>query len=206
MRTLLLVALGMVACAGSRDTADGPDTMRERLEADTRLLVTAEASGAAISAQRRTGDGWAERLVDLPLVHGELVARADGGMLALDKLQLSFAPVMIPATLVGHEAQLADLRLTLAQPVAAPAVWRDDAEVSAETRMQLVLSWQLTVDGVGLPLGAPALPPLPVTVALHGSGAHVAAEVQIEAPGELWSWAGLVKLTDLMLVVDAETL
>jgi hypothetical protein len=44
-----------------------------------------------------------------------------------------------------------------------------------------------------------------VTVALNGSGAHVVAELHVEAPGELWSWAGLVKLSDFMLVLGAET-
>lgn len=200
-----ILLLSLVACAADREVTDPPATMRERLETATRLEVAATASGAAINAERRTDHGWAARLVDLPLTSGVVVAHADAGSVTIDQLQLAFAPVTIPATLIGHEAQLSELKLWIAAPAVAPAAWHDDDQVSAKIALPLVLSWQLSVDGLALPLGAPALPPLTVDVELTGSGARVAADVHLEAPGELWSWAGLVRLGDFMLVLGAET-
>ena len=44
---------------------------------------------------------------------------------------------------------------------------------------------------------------MPAVIVLTGDGEHVNAEVHAHAPGELWSWAGLVKLSELQLVLGA---
>ncbi|MEO7092145.1 MAG: hypothetical protein ABI175_02765, partial [Polyangiales bacterium] len=76
-------------------------------------------------------------------------------------------------------------------------------EVHLQANLDLALSWELTLDGTPAPLGSPKLPLVPVEIVLTGDGEHVSAELHAHAPGELWSWAGLVKLSELQLVLDA---
>lgn len=199
----LLPAL-LIACASNE--ASTPVSMRDRLATETHLYVAASDSAGAVTAQLRTRTGWDAGLVDLKLAGGELVASAPrGGTIALTALELELQTIAIPPTLTGHAAALTRPRLRLTAPTTAAATWTGDDSAEADVALALELSWSLTVDGVGIQLGAPSLPPLPVKLQLSGDGARVTAEVRIHAAGELWSWADLVKLSDLELVLDAGT-
>jgi hypothetical protein len=175
MRVFVLLPILLVACASTPPAE--PVSMRDLLADETHLFVIARNSAGAITAQLRTATGWEDGVVELQLAGGELITRAaPGGALALTSVQLELQTIAIPATLTGHEVVLA-----------------------------LQLSWSLTVDGVGVQVGAPRLPPLPVKLELTGGAARVTADLRIQAAGELWSWANLVKLSDLELVLGAGT-
>lgn len=206
MRAVVAVPVLMLAACGDNAGRPEPISMRERLATDTPLFITASASAGAVTAQMRTSTGWEDGLVDLKLAGGELVARAgaDGG-LALTGLTLELDTIEIPAELTGHAAELTRPQLRLAAPVELAAAWQGDDAAGVDAVLAFDLSWALTVDGVGLPLGAPSLPPLPVKLELSGDGSRIAAELRVHAPGELWSWADLIKLTDLELVLGADT-
>jgi len=45
-----------------------------------------------------------------------------------------------------------------------------------------------------------------VTFAIRGDRDHVEATIDVAGTGELWSWAGIVKLTDLRFAFAASTL
>jgi hypothetical protein len=203
MRALVLPIL-LAACTS---TAPGePASMRERLAAETHLFVTNGDRAGAITAQLRTADGWEDGVVDLRLAGGELVTRAaPGGAIALTSVQLELQTIEIPATVTGHEASLTRPRLELMAPATAAATWTGDDSAELEVALALQLSWTLTVDGVGVQVGAPHLPLLPVKLELTGDGAQVTADLRIHAAGELWAWANLVKLSDLELVLGADT-
>ncbi|HMG55664.1 MAG TPA: hypothetical protein VK601_19330 [Kofleriaceae bacterium] len=180
--------------------------MRERLATETHLFITASDSAGAVTAQLRNGDGWDQGLVDLELAGGELVASATrGGTLKVSALALELGTIAIPASVIGHEAALSRPQLRLTAPAEAAATWNGDDSAEAEAQLALELSWSLTVDGTGVPVGAPSLPPLPVVLQLSGDGARITAELRVHVAGELWSWAGLIKLTDLDLVLGANT-
>jgi|SRR5882672_11063743 len=203
MRALVLSIL-LAACTSTAPTE--PVSMRDRLAAETHLFVTTGDSAGAITAQLRTADGWEDGVVDLQLAGGELVTRAaPGGAIALTSVQLELQTIAIPATLTGHEATLTRPRLELTAPATAAATWTGDDSAELEVELALQLSWALTVDGVGVQVGAPRLPPLPVKLQLTGDGARVTADLRIHVGGELWSWANLVKLSDLELVLGADT-
>jgi hypothetical protein len=203
MRALVLSVL-LAACTSTAPTE--PVSMRDRLAAETHLFVTTGDSAGAIIAQLRTADGWEDGVVDLQLAGGELVTRAaPGGAIALTSVQLELQTIAIPATLTGHEASLTRPRLELTAPATAAATWIGDDSAELEVKLALQLSWALTVDGVGVQVGAPRLPPLPVKLQLTGDGARVTADLRIHVAGELWSWANLVKLSDLELVLGADT-
>jgi hypothetical protein len=203
MRAFALLVM-LTACA-STDAA-GPVSMHDRLSAETHLFVTTGDRAGAVTAQLRTATGWEDAVVDLQLAGGELVTRAaPGGAIAVTAVQLELQTIAIPATLTGHEAALTRPRLELIAPAAAVATWLGEDSAELEVDLALQLSWALTVDGVGIQVGAPKLPPLPVVLRLTGDGARVTADVHIHAAGELWSWANLVKLSDLELVLGAGT-
>jgi hypothetical protein len=206
MRARLLLLLTLAACGDDTVLAEvEPGSMRDRLATRTELFVAAGGSAGVITAQRRTDQGWATRLVDLRPQGGALAVAVQGGGITLIALELGLGPVAIPSTLVGRDAELRDIRLLLAAPTHATPTWNhdDDAELAAD--LDLALSWSVTIDGTGLPLGAPELPRLPVTVQLIGDDAGVDAEIRIRRDGDVWSWADLVKLSDLQLVLRAHT-
>lgn len=205
-RVMRAVSLVLIFAACNPETAApaGPETVRERLAAPTQLAVSTTQSQGSIIASKRTSDGWSSQQVALTVEAGHLTATADKtGAVTLASLELAFAPVEIPSSVLGHEAQLTQLRLALAAPVALQATWSDDDDAHVAASLQLGLSWALTVDGTALPLGAPTLPPIPVTIDLSGDGAVVMAATQANLPGDLWTWADLVKLSDLALSLDA---
>jgi hypothetical protein len=180
--------------------------MRDRLATETHLFVTAADSAGVITAKRKTSAGWADGLVDLELDGGELAITGDrAGGITLGALQLGFHSVEIPSTVVGHAAELTNIHLRLAAPASATPTWSGDDDAQVTTDLALALSWVVAVDGTGIPLGAPQLPPLPVTVQLTGDEAGIAADAHLRIVGDVWSWADLVKLSDLELVVRART-
>lgn len=204
--TLLFPILFLLACADAASVSEAPyESVRDRLEHDAaRLFVAPERSAGSIRAERLAGEGWETGLVDLHVDSGELALRAAGNAILIERFALGLAPIEVPASVTGHRAQLVDVRAELAQPVLAPAVWDDDDEAHVSTRVQLELSWALRVDEVELSLGAPTLPPLPLELTLTGTGEIAHAEVRMLAAGEIWSWADLVRLVDLFVLVSAD--
>lgn len=181
--------------------------MRERLMAETHLFVAAQDSAGTITAQRRLTTGWAEGLVKLQIEGGELVANTDGdGNLVINALEIAFQAVTIPPSVLGREARLTDLHLRLTAPTHAMSTWDGDADARAIAPLDLELSWSLAFDDTQLPLGMPRLPLLPANLHFAGDGVRIAAEIRVHAPGELWNWADLVKLSDLELALGAQTL
>jgi hypothetical protein len=196
----------LVACSATIDAGGSPASVRERLTTETQLQVAATDAGGAITAQRRTDSGWADQRVGLPIVDGALRAKAGpAGTVVLAGLELGLAPVTIPATVFGHEARLTHVHLRLVAPTEMPASWADDDRAHLTATLALQLSWWLEVDGIDLPLGNPRLPPMPLTLDLAGQGGEIVATLRGTAGGEIWSWADLVRLTDLELTVSADS-
>ena len=204
MRAGILLSFALAAC--THTPTEPPDSVRERLETEeTQLVVTAESTGS-ISAQRRTSDGWVTGSVDLAVRAGELAVTADArGTLTIERLAVDLGPIEIPKSVLGYPAQLTDVRLESKRPAGITTSWTGDDEARARASVELVLTWSLTINGKTSPLGAPNLPPVPVELVLTGDGVGVHAEARIVSAGTFWSWADLVKLDDLHLVLAAAT-
>jgi hypothetical protein len=210
MRALTLLALASTA-ACSADVANPgspPGSVRERLERDeTAFAISPAESAGAITALRHTGDGWQAGLADLVLTDGEVAVTAEtSGTITLERLALDLGPIEIPETVLGYDVQLTDVHLELAGPVRIDTTWNGDNASRGTAELELELTWSLTNHGSTSPLGAPELPPVPVELVLTGDGAVVHAELRVQASGELWTWADLVRLEDLTLIVSASTL
>lgn len=185
-----------------------PASVRERLETtETRIMISAEDSAGSITAQRRiAGAGWEAGLVDLAIETGELVATADAdGTVRIERLGVSLAPIDIPRAVFDKPAQLTHVRIGLAAPASLATTWTSDDDVRATASLELTMSWAITIDGSTALLGEPDLPPVPVELVLSGTGERVVAELRAHAPGEVWSWATLLKFEDLSLVLGGAT-
>lgn len=205
MRVGTLLFLALAACA--QTSADAPETVRERLESsETKLLITTAESAGSITAQRRGSGGWVAGKVELTVNAGELVARADArGGIRIERLSVDVGPIAIPQSVLGYEALLTDVHLSAERPAGVVTQWTGDDGARATAELELELSWSLTIDGETSPLGAPKLPPVPLELLVTGDGAAVQAEVRLASTGMFWSWADLVKLEDLSLVLSAAT-
>jgi len=202
----LLVVLSACSADLGDPSAPPPASVRERLEEPTRLQIAAAESGGSLTAERKVAAGWDVGMVDLGIENGELVVSADArDAVTIDDLQISFKPLEIPPGVFGdNHAQLTHVRIDLMNEERASAVWTSDNEAHLTAQLDITLSWTLALNGSPAPLGSPKLPPVPVEIVLTGDGDQVSAELRAHAPGELWSWAGLIKLSELQLVVGAE--
>jgi hypothetical protein len=187
-----------------------PASVRERLvEQPTRLMISTAESAGTITAERRvSGSTWETGLVDLQIDQGEVVASADAatGNVTIESLSFTLKPIAIPETVFNRAAQLSNVRGVLKAPARVMTAWADDDSAHLGASLDLAFSWALTVDSNTIDLGEPDLPPVSIDIELTGDGSFVHADVKAGAAGELWSWAGLIKLEDLHLVLAAETL
>lgn len=209
MRALLALPLLASACASGSllGTESGPDTVRERLDKPTRLYIGATGSTGSVTASRWTHDGWIDGTSPLTITNGELVAKVDqAGNLTVTNFEVGVDPIDIPEAVFGKPAQLQNVRVTLAStPAPVSAQWASDDDATSAVPLDLELSWAIAIDGNITPLGNQHLPPITVDLGLVGDGSTVDATVGLHAMGDLWNWAGLLKLTDLQLDLAGET-
>src|SRR5690606_32871813 len=131
---------------------------------------------------------------------GELSASVDeNGQLRLASFEVAVAPIEIPEEVFQKQAQLSDVKVTLAAPTSGAATWDTENDATARLRLELDLQWAISVNGGKTPLGEQHLPPIDVDVTLTGDGDYVGATLSLAATGELWNWANLLQLTKLDL-------
>jgi hypothetical protein len=209
MRFALLLLVSISACNSEvlGPTDSPPTSLHAQLsDAPTRLVLTPGSSGSVV-AQRWSSDGWQQGLVELSITDGEIVATVDAsGQLVVTGFSVGFATIDIPSTVIGTDTQLTNVRLTLQNDAPAPsASWTDPNDTSAMTTVNVGLSWSLLTQGSSTPLGTQDLHGLPMQLALSGNGQTATGTIEVDAMGDVWSWADLVKLSDLSLALDAAT-
>lgn len=206
MRTYLASFFVLAACGAEVDNPDPAASVKERLASGPTLLeVAISDSAGAVTASRKTSDGWVPGLADLRIDGGELVLSGEGDVVRVEEFRLDVGPIAVPETVLGYPLELTDIHLSAIEPVKLLATWSGDDDASGEATIDLLLEWSLLNHGVVSPLGSPDLPPVPVEVSLTGNGERVHAELRISAPGELWKWANVFRLEDLSLVIASDT-
>jgi hypothetical protein len=199
----------LAACAATPPSSEAPSfaSVHARLAAaPTQLFVSTTLDAGTLGAEHYTGSGWQSGSASLSIASGAFVASIDGsGELVAATFDVSFDPIDVPESVFGSPAQLTNVQLQLPTPTSAAATWSDADDATATVPVELSLSWALSVNGGTLPLGAQALPAMPLDIALSGDGATVTAALALHGSGELWQWADLLKLTELDLTATAET-
>lgn len=206
--SLALVLLATGACATSSVPEGEPaaHSVRERLQQPTRLYIAPGTSTGEIMASRYTHDGWVSGTTSLTVDSGELHAVVDNdGKLALTGLEIGVDDITIPQDVFGKPASLTNVKVTMPYASLGNVTWQNENDATLTLTLALDLDWDLAVNGAVSPLGTQHLPPVTVTTELTGDGQHVDASLALDATGELWSWAGLFKLTELKLDLAAAT-
>jgi hypothetical protein len=206
---LFLILASTAACTPDmldpNDDVPAPSSVRERLEDRTRLLVSRDASTGSITAEKKNGDVWDTGTIALPYENGEIEFSSDANdALTIEGLQINFEDIPLPDTLFGgRSATLTGVRVELADAVRAQATWSGDNDVALVAELSLELHWAVNIGGSATELGSPKFPKVPVGIRLVGDGDRVDASLSAYVEGELWSWAGLLKLRELELGVEA---
>jgi hypothetical protein len=199
------IFLSLFAFSGCID-ADLAASVRDRLGVTTELLLVPSASSGNVLASHYTTSGWQGGSGTVSIASGELDLDTDAaGDLEVGALTIDIQPITLPASVFDTTATLQDVSLALASPTLLPALWSDDNAASASASLPMTLQWSIDVDGIGIQLGSPQLPPLPRTITLSGSGNIVNATISIAASGTLWSWADLLQLDGLDLSLAASS-
>ncbi len=206
MRTLLALTLFAAACTNTAGGSDY-DSVRDRMsDGPTQLLVGSAASSGSITARRWTPSGWVEGETPLTIESGGLSAKVDShGALRIEYFEVNLAPIDIPEDVFKKPAQLDDVRVSLTKPVSAEMAWTSDDDASATFTLDLDFNWSIAVGGGKTQLATQHLPPIMIDLALTGGGDHIDASVSMQANGELWNWADLLKMTKLELSLSAAT-
>lgn len=207
MRCLLFLALAATACTDVPFAGPHYESVRERLsDAPAALYVHSEASSGAITARQRGRDGWSSGTADVTIERGYLRTELDElGRLRIDELEIALAPIALEGVF-SKPAELRDVRLRLADRASTDATWTSADDAVATLSMALDFDWSLVLDGgEPYPLATQHLPPIGVDVVLDGDGGHVEATIEVDATGELWSWADILEITELALSLDAQT-
>jgi hypothetical protein len=209
MRTFAFIALFVAACTAPDSSAPtGPSfaSVHDRLAAEpTRLFIPGDGSTGSLVAAHYTSDGWVSGTSSLTIDNGALVAHLAGDQLVAQSFEVSFAPIDLPESVFGKPAQLIDVRVTLASSATAAVSWTTTDDATASLPLQLDLSWSIAVNNAVTPLGTQHLPVIALDLGLTGGGDHVDGSFAIHAMGDLWSWAGLLELSELDLQLTGAT-
>jgi hypothetical protein len=205
---LMFASAAATACtSASPGATESYDSVRDRLsDGPTSLSVARAGSTGTITARRWTHDGWVEGQTEITIENGELLGSVNPlGNLSVKNFEVGVAPIDIPQEVFGKPAKLTDVRVRLASPLTGALAWTSDDDATAQLTLSLDLDWSIEVNGNQTPLGTQHLPPVPVDLVITGGGDHIDASINLNATGELWNWAGLLKLTGLELSLSAET-
>lgn len=206
MRLLFASILVLAGCGAGVSAPEEATSVRERLARPTLFEVSIADSAGAVTASRKTSEGWVPGLADLRVDAGELVVSADGeGTISLEELRLDIGPITIPESVFGYPLELTEIKLSLVDAVKMIGEWSSDDEGRGTASIELLLEWSLTNHGTTSPLGSPDLPRVPVEVEVSGNGERAHAEVRASGPGELWKWANVFRLEDLSLIIKSDT-
>jgi hypothetical protein len=209
MRALALTSIVFAACAGDgTDAPTGPTfaSVHDRLAAEaTRLFISGQGSSGSLDAKRYTSDGWVDGTSAIAISSGELIVKLTGDQLSAQMFDLSFDPIDLPDSLFGMPAQLTDVRVTLASSASATATWTDSDDATTTIPLKLDLGWSISINGGVSQLGTQHLPVIPLDVMLSGAGDHVDTTLDLRGDGTLWSWAGLIELSQLELSLAGAT-
>jgi hypothetical protein len=208
MRALALTPLLLAACTDPTTPPSRPTfaSVHDRLAAQsTRLFISGQGSTGSLDAKHYTPDGWVDGTSAITISNGELIVKLIGDQLSAQMFDLALDPIDLPDSLFGKPAQLTGVRVTLATSASATATWTSSDDATTTIPLQLDLGWSLSVNGGVSQLGAQHLPVIPLDVMVTGGGDHVDATLALRGDGTLWSWAGLIELSQLELSLDGAT-
>jgi hypothetical protein len=203
---LVLAVSMLAACAtATRPEPDAapPPTLHAQLTEPVHLAIDPLTSTGDVTAAEHQGSDWLPSRVPLTIETGAFELASVGDDLVIHSFEVDLAPIALP--MLPGTAQLTDIAVRLPAPVTIGVTWQGSDDAVAIATLDLQLVWSFTANGGTLPLGTQALPAVPIALAMHGEHGSVTAEIGLDQPGQLWSWADLLALDDLALQLPAQT-
>ncbi|CAN5236332.1 hypothetical protein BH11MYX1_BH11MYX1_35930 [soil metagenome] len=201
MLRLMLVSLSACAVAGPLDPPPPPLSLHDRLS-DGPLRFALAGTGSVEAEHRAMGDHWVGGGAGITVSTGALIVHLEGARLVADSFDVSLDPIALPESVFDQPASLTAVRVTLASSSGALPTWTS-GDVTAGFDLRLDLAWSITIAGGSTALGVQHLPTIPMELELTGTGSGVDASLYLKGTGELWSWATLVRLSNLALSLAA---
>jgi hypothetical protein len=217
LRSLIFIGVvGLTGCVGGdegddqadpRNVAPNPPTLRGHLA--TPRGMSLPAGGTVQLKAERKYDGAQVATPALPVEIGRLAMRAEySGALVIDQLTFDVANITVGREAIPPDGvTLTDIQVRLAHPVTIDrTVWSDDGSfASGDVRFDLLLDWAILggSDQV-FPLATQHIEGVPARLSVGlGDDGIVTATLDAETGGVFWSWAGIIELSDLHLVLQA---
>jgi hypothetical protein len=203
---MIAVAVAGAGCASASAVTSAPEpaSLREMLGTPTQFELQPQQSTVQLEASIDRGDLALASHLTLPIDGGHAEVVAVGDQLEISTLDLELSPVEVPTTIVSGGIRLTGVRLGLPQPAyIGDAVWVDDDDVTATTKLALDLDWSLDLGGNTWPLATQRLPDFETTIAIGRNGDAVTLDVVTTASGVQWSWADIVAFGDVTIEVHA---
>ncbi len=211
----LLFLLLAPACGDETVAPDGDipsASARDRLIAGARYLaLQPDQASISLDVHIRGADGWTAYTAEPTLRTGSLALSAQpDGTLELATANLRFEDIEVGDKGVPPTG-LHLTGISVYTRVAHECEWvswaADGDACSAGIPAVFYLDWSMVAtDGVVHPLATQELEPMDAWVNLAGGPDGIAADMNIVAPGLLWSWAGIVEFRDLQLSVPGHEL
>jgi hypothetical protein len=168
------------------------------------LTVDATSSQIQLTVRRTYTEEPAETTTDLPALEGALVLRAnDNFQIVPEDLRVVLGDIVLtPEQFPNKGLEIVDITAVVSAPAPFSTTWHDAGNAADfEGQIQFRVEWSM-VNEAGEKV---ELRPLEIaSIDLSGSLAKdttgaLVMEIEAGAIGDLWSWGGLVSLSDLSL-------
>lgn len=182
-------APGEATAAITRSRLQTPQTLD--LSLDSELVVQARFP--------RSGAPYAP--VDLDVAGGQIEVAAAGDLLRVDALRLDVGDVYLESI----DVTLSDVRVSLAEPVSAEAVWIDELdEGHVELELDVVVEWAGRIgEGDDHALEPIRIEDIRVSLAVRQLPDGLDLELFGASSGQFFDWAGLAQMSDVSLRLHA---
>jgi hypothetical protein len=214
LRSLIFIGVvGLTGCVGGDDADDSPRDFAPRPSTLSGYLgaprgMTLPAGGTVRLTAARKFDGAQVVTPDLAVRTGKISVRANReGALVVDQLSFDVADITIGGAAIPPDGvTLTHIRVALARPVVIDrTTWSDDGSFAeGEVSFDLLLDWALLGGGnQAFPLATQRINGVPARLSLGLGEDGVTATLDASNGGVFWSWAGIIELSDLHLVLQA---
>ena len=213
LRSLIFIGVvGLTGCVGGDDADESPRNFAPRPATLSGYLaaprgMTLPAGGTVRLTASRKYDGAQVVTPDLDVRIGKINVRADrNGSLVVDQLTFDVADISIGGAAIPPDGvTLTQIQVTLARPVVIDrTTWSDDGSFAeGEVSFDLLLDWSLLGGGnQTFPLATQAINGVPARLSVGLGEDGVTATLDASNGGVFWSWAGIIELSDLHLVLQ----
>lgn len=184
-------------------------TTLEQLQRGLVLQLVPDSSILGVQLLWNQGSTEIESELDLTVLSGHVLVQADSfGIVHVESLELQIADQRIHSEELAEDLEIVDIAVGMDQGQDCDVNdWSEDRNhASSSMQTELGFDWSMKRDGVVTPLGGQSLRELPMELSLSSTTDGVHLDIAIDSEGTVWSWLGLVELSDVSFYLEASEL